>query len=208
MNDWKIRSIMVENQLMFIVNDLAEPLGLSRSRLRHKFREMDDDEKVVRKMHNLCGKQKTMMVTYPGLYSLILSCPKARQVGTGPYRFRRWVCHDVLEGIRKNGVFTLEEQLKQVNDQLEDVNEQLYATNNALETSTTSLINARAECQFVENNRLYKVAFAIPSVRARGAHAFNYVKRNASRFQPDLVWRGNVPYIRRGRVEAVRAILS
>ena len=39
---------------------------------------------------------------------LIISCPKARQQGTGPWKYRRWVTHTVLPSIHRTGEYRLE----------------------------------------------------------------------------------------------------
>jgi len=66
----------------------------------------DDDEKDVDLIYTLGGNQKITIVNEYGLYSLVLSSrkPEAKQ-------FRRWIIHEVIPSIRKNGMYATEELL-------------------------------------------------------------------------------------------------
>ena len=137
--------------------------------------------------------REVTVLTEPGLISLILSCPKSRQKNTPAWRYRRWVTHEVLPQIRKTGVYRLEQQLLEVTNELEE--------------TTGHLDNVRDELQFVESNRLYKVAFSMPSVRAR-RNSYQFVKQRIRYFRESLEWRENVPFIIRGQENVVRAFLN
>lgn len=62
----------------------------------------DDDEKnTLRLMHgNTRGNPNQTVVNEPGLYSLILGSrkPEAKQ-------FKRWITHEVIPSIRRNGMY-------------------------------------------------------------------------------------------------------
>ena len=164
--------------------DLAEPLGIRN--IRDKVAQLDDDEKGVARIDTPGGKQKVTVLTEPGLISLILSCTKSRQKNTAAWRYRRWVTHDVLPQIRRTGMYRLEQKLVDVTNELEYVREELH---------------------YVERNRLYKVAFSMPSVIAR-RNSYQFVKQRARNFQQCLEWRENVPFIIPGQENAVRAFLN
>ena len=144
---WKIRSIMVEYDMMYIVKDLAEPLGLTKRRLLQKFNQLDEDERGVEILPTSGGNQKMQLVTEPGLYSLIISCPKARRRGTVAWNFRRWVFHDVLPSIRKSGVYRLEQQVTTLRNDIIAITDEcadLYERN--------ALIQAQK--QLLKNNQI------------------------------------------------------
>ena len=52
-----------------------------------------------------------LVVTEPGLYSIILTCRDATIQGTPAHAFRRWVTHEVLPCIRRDKEYRLREQL-------------------------------------------------------------------------------------------------
>lgn len=128
----------------FAVPDLSEPLGLSKARLRNKFRDLDGDERSVRNMNTNGGEREMQMVNEPGLLSMILSCPKSRQSGTPAYRYRRWVCHEVLPSIHRTGSYVirireLEELLEASQTHLEETQTQLEQSIARLNVSNTHL---------------------------------------------------------------------
>jgi prophage antirepressor-like protein len=96
-----IRVLEEAGDPLFVANDVCAALGVSRTQLRR----LDPDEKGVRLTHTLGGEQEVAVVTEAGLYSLILRAKSATTPGTKAYRFRRWVTHEVLPSIRKNGFY-------------------------------------------------------------------------------------------------------
>ena len=104
-DEGRVRTLQHESATLFVVSDLAEPLGLGKSRLRQKYNSLDEDEKGgVKKINTLGGEQKVQLVNRRGLNTMILSCPKAHQKGTRAWRYRRWVL-DVLESIFETGKY-------------------------------------------------------------------------------------------------------
>lgn len=78
----------------FVAKDVCDALGLDTSHVR---RGLDDDE--VTTLPNWQGKGAApLIVSEAGLYSLILKSRKPEAK-----RFRRWVTHDVLPAIRRDG---------------------------------------------------------------------------------------------------------
>jgi len=104
---FQVRTVTVADKTFFVAADLAEPLGLSNRRMTQKWSELDEDERGRRKISTLGGEQTMNVVTEPGFISLILSCPKSRNKNTAPWRYRRWVTHDVLPAIHKTGEYKL-----------------------------------------------------------------------------------------------------
>lgn len=80
----------------FALSDVCKILELSNPRMVAK--RLDDDEKGVTSAYTLGGKQDILIVSEPGLYTLIFSSKKPEAKN-----FRRWVTHEVLPQIRKRG---------------------------------------------------------------------------------------------------------
>lgn len=59
---------------------------------------LDDDEKGVSLIDTLGGVQNMVTVNEPGLYTLVLGSRKPEAKA-----FKRWITHDVIPSIRKNG---------------------------------------------------------------------------------------------------------
>ncbi len=78
----------------FVARDACDGLDIDRTATRR----LDEDEKGVCSMHTLGGDQELAIVSFPGLLSLILGSRKkeARE-------YKRWVTHEVLPSIHKNG---------------------------------------------------------------------------------------------------------
>ena len=197
-NDYELRQVHVAGEVHYVARDWAAYLGLSKPEVRRKTRQLDDDETTVIDFQSGSrGTQKTTVVTLPGMMSLILSCPQARRHGTPAWTFRRWVTHDVLPQILKTGEYKIAE-----------LKEELAVKDEELAVKDLEFAASERELQFVEHNRLYKVAFRIPSVHAR-PEWFRFVKSRARRFlRPQLIWRDRVPYIRLGHIDQVTALLS
>ena len=205
----QLRTVGTFEEPWYCVDDLVALTG--KGQVTRMVRPLKDTWKKLMCIQCTSQKRNLWFVNEAGFNWLVLRSRQACIPGTIANQVAVWVCETVLPFIRKkisNQLDELETQLEEANEQIQDVNDQIQDANEALGTQVEHLINARAECQFVEENRLYKVAFAIPSVRARGNRAYNYIKQQVGRFPFALVWRDNVPYIPRGRVDAVRAILS
>ena len=81
----------------FVGKDVAGVLGYSNPNDALKKR-VDADDKGVAKCDTLGGAQELTIINESGLYSLVLSSklPTAKA-------FKRWITHDVIPSIRKNG---------------------------------------------------------------------------------------------------------
>jgi prophage antirepressor-like protein len=192
---FQIRTVVENGETLYCAKDICKSLCLGESAHRKKIRALDPDEVTACQVNTPSrGTQTLKFVTEPGLYKMILWSKGAKTTGHPAHRFARWVCHDVLPQIRKTGVYRLEQQLLEVTNELEE--------------TTGHLDYVRDELQFVERNRLYKVAFSIQSVRNRGSRAYQFVKQRIHYFHESLEWRENVPFIIRGQENVVRAFLN
>lgn len=96
-NDTEVRSITEENEIWFALVDVCKILELSNS--RRVAQRLDDDERRNFKLHR---QGDTCFVNEPGLYHVILTSKSEKAVP-----FRRWVTHEVLPSIRKQGFYSL-----------------------------------------------------------------------------------------------------
>lgn len=85
-----------DGSVFWVAADVASILGYSHT--PSMVRRLDEDEKGVRPVHTPGGDQELTVVNEPGLYSCILGSkrPEAKE-------FKRWVTHEVLPSIRRDG---------------------------------------------------------------------------------------------------------
>jgi len=91
-----LRATTVDGVPMICANDVCKALDIANG--RDAVARLDDDEKGVVSTDTLGGMQNMTYVTEAGFYSLVLSSRKSE---TKP--FRRWVTHDVIPAIRRDG---------------------------------------------------------------------------------------------------------
>lgn len=83
----------------FVAKDVCDVLGVATNHLREQGRGLDDDE--VSTLPNWEGKGAApLIVSEAGLYSLVLKSRKPEAK-----RFRRWVTHEVLPALRRDGAY-------------------------------------------------------------------------------------------------------
>ena len=96
-NDTEVRSITADDEIWFALVDVCKILELSNP--RRVAQRLDDDEKRNFKLR-LPGRDP-WFVNEPGLYHVILTSKSEIAVP-----FRRWVTHEVLPSIRKQGFYS------------------------------------------------------------------------------------------------------
>lgn len=83
----------------FVAKDVCDALGVATNHLREQGRGLDDDE--ISTLPNWEGKGAApLIVSEAGLYSLVLKSRKPEAK-----RFRRWVTHEVLPALRRDGAY-------------------------------------------------------------------------------------------------------
>ena len=83
----------------FVAKDVCDALGIATNHLRERNRGLDDDEVVS--LPNWEGKGSApLIVSEPGFYKLVMKSRKPEAKA-----FQRWVTHEVLPSIRKQGAY-------------------------------------------------------------------------------------------------------
>ena len=114
----RLRTVIQDGQVWFVVIDVCDALEISNTRDAIS-RLAADDVGLIELVDARGRRQKMRIINEAGLYTLILSSRKT--VGKA---FGHWVTHEVLPTLRRSGVYRLQgallecEQLRQENAQL------------------------------------------------------------------------------------------
>lgn len=95
-----VRTVMNDGAPWWVLVDVCAVLGITNN--RNVSARLDDDEKGVCLMDTPGGKQEMKIINESGLYSVLLRSDKPEAKP-----FKRWVTHEVLPSIRKNGGYTV-----------------------------------------------------------------------------------------------------
>lgn len=103
-NSNEVRTLEKDNQIWFVLSDVATALDFSHT--PHATRMLDDDERSVHIVdtsseNGVEQKREVTIINESGLYSLILKSRKA-----SAKVFKKWVTSEVLPAIRKTGSYT------------------------------------------------------------------------------------------------------
>lgn len=90
----EVRTLNIDGEPWFVAADVCKALELDKTATRR----LDEDEKGLRSTQTLGGNQETLVINEPGLYTLVLGSRKPEAKA-----FKRWITHDVIPSIRKNG---------------------------------------------------------------------------------------------------------
>ena len=106
---FKVRVIMRCSDPWFVAKDACDCLDLGN--VSQTCSRLDDDERGLISIDTPSGKQEMLIVSEPGLYSLIGSSKKQEAKA-----FKRWVNHEVLPSIRKTGGYGIRTVDDMIND--------------------------------------------------------------------------------------------
>lgn len=96
-----VRIVHKAGQPWFVAKDVCGVLGLNNS--REALTALDDDEKDGVSISDAIGRdQDTAIISEPGLYALL-----ARSRKPIARKFDRWVRHEVLPSLRKDGFYSM-----------------------------------------------------------------------------------------------------
>lgn len=98
----KIRSLMVNNEPYFVAKDICDILEIKNTTMA--INRLDEDEVTKFNLGGLSGE--TNIVNEYGLYNLILASRKPEAKA-----FKKWITHEVIPSIRKNGMYATNELL-------------------------------------------------------------------------------------------------
>jgi prophage antirepressor-like protein len=194
-------------------------MGLSKSAMRSKYAQLDDDEKTKVSTIWMPGQssQLTTFVTEPGLYKLVLWSRNSKIKGTPAYKFTRWVTHDALPALRKTGTYTI--------SALETENRQLVSENEILEEETTTLkqdklglnqtitlrdAQLQSTTKYLTENRLHAYGRKVltkQGVLTYSNEIFKFLCLATKSLRNKLEWIKNIPYILEGETDYVRMFL-
>jgi prophage antirepressor-like protein len=98
---YTIRIVFGEQvEFLFVAKDVCQALGIKK--YRDAIVKLDADERMSMIVDTLGGRQKMTCVNESGLYSLIFMSNKPEAKA-----FKRWVTHEVLPQIRRQGYYSL-----------------------------------------------------------------------------------------------------
>lgn len=95
-----VRTITNGMDIWFVLKDVCDILGIKHP--RYVWNRLEDDERGVGKIYTPGGLQDMQCVNEPGLYDTIIRSNSERAKP-----FRRWITHEVLPSIRKQGYYSL-----------------------------------------------------------------------------------------------------
>lgn len=104
---FEIRAVTINGAGWVVAADVAKALGLTNA--RQNVAEFEEDEKGVCPIYTPGGMQNLTVLSEPGLYRLLMRTDKFADPVVGPKirRFQRWVTHEVLPALRKDGSYSL-----------------------------------------------------------------------------------------------------
>ena len=106
---FKVRVVMRDGEPWFVAKDVCTCLEIAN--VSDACSRLDEDERGIVSTDTPSGNQEMLIVSEPGLYSLIGSSKKPEAKA-----FKRWVNHEVLPSIRKTGGYGIRTVGDMIND--------------------------------------------------------------------------------------------
>lgn len=101
--DQLVRSVQYLDEPWFAGKDVCQALCIKDH--NQALERLDQDERTGYIVPTPSGEQTMIIVSVPGVFRLIFTSRKAEAE-----RFKRWLAHDVLPSLMKNGTYSLNEQ--------------------------------------------------------------------------------------------------
>ncbi len=102
-----IRALIVDGEPELVASDVAKALRYRKA--SDMTRTLDADEKGAHTMRTLGGDQQVSTLTESGFYRVVLqrkaACVKDEATRASVEAFQRWVTHEVLPAIRRDGAY-------------------------------------------------------------------------------------------------------
>lgn len=101
----ELRTVIQNREPWFVAKDVCQVLEINNP--SQALARLDEDEKNTIILNEGIGNPEKSIVSESGLYTLILGSrkPEARQ-------FKRWITHDVIPSIRRNGAYMTDDTLE------------------------------------------------------------------------------------------------
>jgi prophage antirepressor-like protein len=147
----EIRVVEKEGQPWFVASDICKVLDVQN--VTQALYRLDDDE---RSMFNIGRQGEANIVNEYGLYNLILASRKPEAK-----KFKRWVTHEVLPSIRKNGGY-IANQESLTPEQI--VAQALIVANNIIQEKDRLLAEQKPKVEFFDTVANSKTALPMDRV--------------------------------------------
>lgn len=174
-----VRALSVDGEPWFVATDVAKALGYRMA--SDMTRRLDEDEKGTRSMRTPGGEQELSVITEAGLYNAVLGSkvPGARE-------FKRWVTHDVLPALRRDGAYVASDGTE---DDATLMARALIAANRQMERKDRQLREQRERIAELgdENARLLPMAtYAETTLDAVGCITVTEAARQMKQVDPSM----------------------
>jgi prophage antirepressor-like protein len=100
---FRVRILDREGTPWFIAKDVCDALKIKNA--SDAISRLDKDERGTIGISDSVNGHQLLILSESGLFSLLLRCQGATTEGTDAHRFRRWVTHEVLPTIRREGEY-------------------------------------------------------------------------------------------------------
>ena len=106
----KVRTVQRDGAPWFVAADVCRALEIDQTATRR----LDDDEKAALRLTQISSNgveqaREVTTVNEPGLYALVLGSRKPEAKA-----FKRWITHEVIPSIRKNGAYATEDTIDRI----------------------------------------------------------------------------------------------
>lgn len=179
----EIRTITKDGEPWFVASDICKALDLSNPTMATQ--RLDDDEKAKFNL-GLSGGDTNCVNEY-GLYNLVLASRKKEAK-----EFKRWITHEVLPSIRKNGGY-IANQEQMTPEQI--VANALIVANNIILQKERQIEEMKPKAEFFDAVADSKTAISMNEV-AKVLNIKGYGRNNLFEFlrENKVLDRWNVPY--------------
>ena len=102
-----VRALSIDGEPEIVASDVAKALGYRKA--SDMTRTLDDDEKGAHAVRTPGGDQQVSTITEAGFYRVVLqrktACVKDETARANVEAFQRWVTHEVLPAVRRDGAY-------------------------------------------------------------------------------------------------------
>jgi anti-repressor protein len=136
----KLRAVPIDGEPWFVASDVAKALGYRMA--SDMTRRLEDYEKGTHSTRTPGGSQTVSVISEAGLYSAIIGSKIE-----SAKRFKRWVTHEVLPAIRKNGGYMI---VRDDDTPLELVSRALLIAKDALDRKDARIAELEPKARFAD----------------------------------------------------------